>query len=495
MEGGGKINSTDCIMSIAVATMSQSEFLDAETEKTQRRNLGFHLTPVDIMKEYILPEIKDQLLRYGWTDNFCGDGNLVFPILDQIDPDMRAEFFRNQVFLSDIRPEAVERCRKTAIEYGIPKQYVIRNIVLKDGLASFPEIRTKYELIHITNPPYLYLGYISKTHSLRHYLKYFQNGTAGLQDLYQVALHRDIEAGLQRMIYIVPSNFLYGNSISSRIRKILFSSYTLEKAVIIEKRIFEFTGTNIAICFFRKTGSANEKVTFPLRKAGSCVAESEMTLERKYGFRAGSDFYSILSALQRGEILFRFYLHEKELLDNPGSNSMRVTDASRYNGKEYVSADYLVSDEMWEKVSNNMLFLKTLDSGSSEGRCGIYKTADIYGTQAVVISGATYRTHPIQLMIENVSREEQEFMILFFNKLLEHYRRRLDSEFMTTYKYSSSTYTRKYLGLNQAKLILGSYPLSLTKTNRERFHKLIREGSAEDIILFLKDEVKSGFSV
>ncbi|MEM0155294.1 MAG: SAM-dependent DNA methyltransferase [Thermoplasmataceae archaeon] len=472
----------------AVVIMAELKILDAITEKTRRRSLGYHLTPVDVTNKYILPEIRNQVLSYSWTDNFCGDGNLIFPILGQIEPDKRASFFRDHLFLSDIRPEAVENCRETAMKYGIPEEYARRNIFLNDGLASFPMIRTKHKLIHITNPPYLYLGYISKTPSVKHYLKYFQNGTKGLQDLYQIALYRDIEAGLEKMIYIVPSNFLYGNSVSSHIRNILFSRYTLEKAIIIEKRIFEFTGTNITICFFRKSSSLNVQVTFPLVKAGSNVTESEMTLERENSYRAGSTFFNTLSALRRGDVVFRFYLLEKELLDNPGYNTVLVTDASRFNGRKYVSTAYLVNDRTSKKISENLLFLKTLDSGSVEGRCGLYRTADVFGTQAIMISGSPYRTHPIQLMIENVSGGEQEFMERFFNLILEHYRKQLDSEFMTTYRYSNSNYTRKYLGLNQAKLILDSYPLSMTETKREKFHKLVLEGSAENVIRFLRDE-------
>jgi hypothetical protein len=45
-----------------------------------------------------------------------------------------------------------------------------------------------------------------------------------------------------------------------------------------------------------------------------------------------------------------------------------------------------------------------------------------------------------------------------YRLLLEHLRALTDSEFMTTYKYSASAYTRKYLGLSQAKVLIETFP-------------------------------------
>jgi hypothetical protein len=49
----------------------------------------------------------------------------------------------------------------------------------------------------------------------------------------------------------------------------------------------------------------------------------------------------------------------------------------------------------------------------------------------------------------------------YFNKTLEHLRELTDSEFMTTYKYSNSLYTRKYLGLSIVKKIIETFDFKL----------------------------------
>ena len=58
---------------------------------------------------------------------------------------------------------------------------------------------------------------------------------------------------------------------------------------------------------------------------------------------------------------------------------------------------------------------------------------------------------------------------------------------MTTYKYSESAYTRKYLGLSQAKALIETFPyLGLSAEERERLKDLVRAGNAEEVINFLK---------
>jgi len=69
------------------------------------------------------------------------------------------------------------------------------------------------------------------------------------------------------------------------------------------------------------------------------------------------------------------------------------------------------------------------------------------------------RQEPIQVFIElRLPLEDLRLLRDYFNLLLEHLRALTDSEFMTTYKYSESAYTRKYLGLSQAKALIETFP-------------------------------------
>ncbi|MHA1203280.1 MAG: N-6 DNA methylase, partial [Candidatus Heimdallarchaeaceae archaeon] len=88
--------------------------------KNNRRALGVHLTSVDIFQEYIFPEIKNKLKEYLWVDLYCGEGNLILPILDAIPEKERIEFFEKHIYLFDIQEEMVQKSIKNAENYGIP---------------------------------------------------------------------------------------------------------------------------------------------------------------------------------------------------------------------------------------------------------------------------------------------------------------------------------------------------------------------------------------
>ena len=97
----------------------------------------------------------------------------------------------------------------------------------------------------------------------------------------------------------------------------------------------------------------------------------------------------------------------------------------------------------------------------------------------ILVTKARYRTHPIQIFIEpRLSTEEQVLLMYYFNLVLEYFRKKTDSEFMTTYKYSNSEYTRKYLGLSQVKKLIKTFPwLNLTDNERRYFKELIENKS------------------
>ena len=48
----------------------------AHTERRRRRALGEHLTPQQLMRDYILPEIAPVLTQYLWVDLFAGKDDL-----------------------------------------------------------------------------------------------------------------------------------------------------------------------------------------------------------------------------------------------------------------------------------------------------------------------------------------------------------------------------------------------------------------------------------
>ncbi|GAH43494.1 unnamed protein product, partial [marine sediment metagenome] len=195
----------------------------------------------------------------------AGEGNLILPILNEIPTGDRESFFQSHIFLFDVQEDMVQECIKNAEIYGISREIAEQNIKTRDNLESFPQIlkQQKYPIFHITNPPYLYLGYIRKHVETQKYLCYFEKENEGYQDLYQIAMMSDLRSKIKNLIYVIPTNFLYGASVSNKFRLDFLKHYKITKVIIFETSMFEFTGTNICISFFkRKSISQDEPQSF-----------------------------------------------------------------------------------------------------------------------------------------------------------------------------------------------------------------------------------------
>jgi len=457
-------------------------------EKARRRKFGLHLTSIDIFYKYIVPEIKDFLKNYLWVDLYAGEGNLILPILNEIPTGERESFFQSHIFLFDIQEDMVQKCIKNAEIYGIPKEIAEQNIKTRDNLENFPQIlkQQKYPIFHITNPPYLYLGYIRKHNETQKYLYYFEKENEGYQDLYQIAMMNDLRSKIENLIYVIPTNFLYGASVSNKFRLDFLKHYKITKMIIFETSMFEFTGTNICISFFkRKSISKDEPQSFEgLKfKNKNRFVKREYYLKPKYKYRAGSEFEEFIEENRsQNPLKVSYYLQKEEVLNNPGPFEIKVIDANRYENNQYKKLIISVSDKLKKKINNNILYARTVDTGSIDGRAGLGIIKEHFGVDGIFVSGNTYRTHPIQIFLEpELTYKDQILVRNYFNAILEHFREKLDSEFLTTYKYSKADYTRKYLGLTQVRGLIETYPYELKEENREMLISFIKNNEIDKI--------------
>ncbi|MFX0040499.1 MAG: N-6 DNA methylase [Promethearchaeota archaeon] len=446
-------------------------------ENKHRRSLGVHLTSRDIFLKYIFPEIEEKLWEYIWIDLYAGEGNLILPVLSSISVEKRIEFFREHIYLFDVQPEMVQKCLINAKNYGIPTEIAKKNIQIRNNLDNFPRFLkdTSFPLVHITNPPYLYLGYIRKHKETQKYLELFKNKNEGYQDLYQIAMINDLRNDIKHLIYIIPSNFLYGASVSNKFRFDFLKCYKIEKVIIFEIKIFEYTGTNICIGFFkRKKIPKTENVEFKgikIKKYNQ-VIEKRYMLKPEFKYRTGFEFEEFLNKYHIQKPLgINYYLLRQEVLKNNGNNEIRVIDANNYQNNEYKILNIHINDNLKVKIQSNKLYVRTVDTGSFDGRVGLGVITEDFRVDGIYVSGNTYRTHPIQIFFQpELKISEQILLKDYFNFTLEVFRKKLDSEFLTTYKYSDAEYTRKYLGLTQVKKLIQTFPYH--KINSKFIQKL-----------------------
>ena len=89
----------------------------------------------------------------------------------------------------------VERAVRNACSYGIPEDIARRRIMIRDTIKDYPAfiLNSEFPVFHITNPPYLYKGYIAKQKSNKRLLEYFSGDFEPYQDLYQLAMMNDLK--------------------------------------------------------------------------------------------------------------------------------------------------------------------------------------------------------------------------------------------------------------------------------------------------------------
>jgi len=428
-----------------------------ENANLNRRIFGIHFTPIEIFNEYILPQIRPYIYNHTWVDLYCGEGNLILPILNLIPESDRPLFFREHILCFDIKEDAVNKAINNAIKYGIPEELARKNIKVRDTLKDYPEINNKYPIFHITNPPYLYLGYIKKHKEASNELSYFTGANKGYQNLYQIALINDLRHGINNMIYIIPSNFLFSDSGANKIRKDFLRHYKINTCYIFEKKIFDHTGTNVMIVNFERSNLLNIKLKFTAYKINSHIEKKDYILYEKNNFKPNNQYYDFIkNNYKKDHINVKFYLKYNELENNKGNNKVVLLNSKDYKHGEYTKEIFYVNEKLYNKIKSNPLFIRTVDTGSLNGKAGLYLIYKEFNADGIFVNGNTYRTNPIQIFIEpKLTPEESYNLMLLFNKILNDLREKTGGDFMTTYKYTDNPkYIRKYLGLKQVKEIL-----------------------------------------
>ncbi|MHA1745854.1 MAG: N-6 DNA methylase [Promethearchaeota archaeon] len=473
---------------ILIGISGQSNWMsNLQQEHRNRRHFGQHFTSIDIFQQYIFPEIKEQLWNFLWVDLFAGSGNLVLSILDHIPLEQRIPFFQDHIRLFDIQDHCIQEAIENAKNYGIPPKIAQKYIRLQDTIKDHPaeQLTSSFPIFHITNPPYLYVGYIMKTQETTHLRPLFTEENEGYQDLYQLAMMNDLRKNIKNMIYIIPSNFLFGNSVSNKIRRDFFPYYGIKKAMIFESKIFEHTGTNVMITFFErkpKTMQKNAPIEFraiKIRiKSLAVHEEKNYRLTADQNYKAGNEFEEFIQNVRvTNPIILKYYLKLAEVQGNKGKTSLSVIDANDFQKAAYQKRIIYVNSKLAAKIRANPLWIRTVDTGTPNGRVGLYRISDSFGVEGILVTKATYRTNPIQIFFEPLMPlDDQASLLEYVNLLMEILRKRTDSEFMTTYKFSTSHYTRKYFGLSQARKLMQTFPYyDLLPRDQKIFRKILEE--------------------
>ena len=258
------------------------------------------------------------------------------------------------------------------------------NCERRDTLNNPPNYEGK---LVVTNPPFLAKNK-NKDKSL--YKKY------GVGDLYKASIKSILNCS--GGILIVPLNFFCDED--SSIRELFFSKFDLIRLNVFEETVFD--DTTYTICSF----------SFNPKKIKSDVNIIECNffpsneirnfeLKKSSGYRIGSEFLDIIDSQK-----------------NIGIKRLVV------GGKP-----------------NSNLYLRAIDTGADSGRISLMiSEGHFYGKE----SDRTFAT----LVMDKVYTKQQEKKICHeFNSILEKYRKKYNSMFLTNYR-NSSTYARKRISFD-----------------------------------------------
>ena len=257
----------------------------------------------------------------------------------------------------------------------------------------------------ITNPPYLAKNKSKSGNNKILFEKYNQS------DLYRIFIYQLIQGKCYGGVIIIPLNFFS----SLRKQDIKLRSYFLQKYDINQLNIFEervFSDTSYTVCSFKFIRSDTEKKSKKVKTTFYPKNEHEILLfEDKNDYLIGGDIYKF---------------GEKE--------------------KKYFLIDRLTKSNKINYITTN-IFADLLDSGTDNGRIKLkYKKKQYIGNQSDRVF-ATIIIKPLRDIDKYqkfLSPKENQIKIIDeFNKILNEYREKYHSLFLSNYRESSNGNGRK----------------------------------------------------
>ena len=221
----------------------------------------------------------------------------------------------------------------------------------------------------------------------------------------------------------------------------------------------------------------HEPIIFKALKINEKSWKRDYNLKPSNFYRAGGEFDEFVTHSRAiNPLRIKFYLTLDEVIKNKGETPIRFLDVNSFSNGYFKFDTYKINRTLNQKLKQNPLFVRTLDTGGWEGRVGIYDVKETFGVDGIMVTKAKYRTHPIQIFLQpTLSFSDLRLLKNYFNLMLEYFRDVTDSEFLTTFKYSNSDYIRKYLGLSQAKKLIETFPIHFMSNEQKNMLRILIE--------------------
>lgn len=343
--------------------------------------------------EYILKNI-DCIKDKEFIEPFVGNGCLLEWLKLQ---NINIE----NVEIYDIQP-------KNNIKKMLPN--IVLEKIKRNTLLNPPKYDNKFL---ITNPPYLAKNKCKSENNKILFEKY------DFSDLYRIFIHQFIKGNVYGGIIIIPLNFWSSfKKQDIRIRNIFLKTYKVDKMNIFEERVFE--NTSYTVCSFRFIKNSNIMDNQNILISFYPIKLSKYLLfEKKNNWIAGGEIYNLIK-----------------------NQNFKV---NRLTKKKYGTCE-----QNGFVITN--IFANLLDTGNKKSKIRLeYKKNKYIGKE----SDRVFATIIIKPLVDVDkyktflhTKENQIEIINKFNKILNEYREKYHSLFLSNYREAKNGDGRKRCSFN-----------------------------------------------
>lgn len=291
----------------------------------------------------------------------------------------------------------------------IDPHLVNHKVGLNDSLLAIP-----YEEFILTNPPYLGKNKMPKDMKEKYHLVY--------EDLYLHSIKRILIANPNEGILIIPVNFFSAEN-SDKLRREFLEKFIITSVNYFTEQVFEDTTYNVVSFHFIKNLNSikKQKIEFTIFPSKEVV---NFTLDERYDYRIGG---KDLDKIIKTQPLKATRLTEQLMKKNAGKISINCF----FNSKKEIKK-YSINESFKEKINNNIVLLNCIDTNASKEAW--IKAEDIRNYEIMCLVGKNTSRNIAYILLENISVDDQETLIIMFNAHLLKLRNKYKSLFLTNFR-------------------------------------------------------------
>jgi hypothetical protein len=354
------------------------------------------------------------------VDPFVGEGHLLFHYLNLFEFKIQKEILENKLIRGyDLFEKNILFIKeKMKAKYRLSNDLVNDLFHVRDSLLDTTLPKNTFIL---TNPPYLAKNVCKKNYQ-EDFKKYYLEEYKKENDYYEIALK---EYSGYSGIWIVPSN-LFSSDIMHKIRKQLILN--LENIFIYQKKIFDDTDITVTTFFNNKNISSNKKkITF----VNHTKTETNLVVSKDGNL---SEEWDNIKLIKNNNNIKQGYI------DNNIKEGKKEVLLLNTNYKEET---FNITEEDEKHLKKNILILRTTDTGTEQGKLGLYTIEEIWGSKKTIGLVTKISSRVYTQLFFDLSINEQLILKDKFNIEINNLRKKYHSIFLTNYKNSSNGIQRK----------------------------------------------------